>query len=97
MGYRRGRYRGATKLAVGLGVVGILASLAGAWFVSLGPAADRGALPYFLIGGPAVSIALAAAVLLVRYLLRRASGRTGTIRNLPGSPKAAPPRWFGTG
>jgi hypothetical protein len=69
-GHRRGRYRGATTLAVGLGVVGILASLAGAWFVSLGPAADRGALPYFLIGGPAVSIALAAAVLLLRYLLR---------------------------
>ena len=69
-GYRRGRYRGWTKLAGGLGLVGTLAAMVGAWFVSTGPAADRGALPYFLFGGPTISITIAGLILLMRHLLR---------------------------
>src|SRR4051812_32296031 len=70
LGYRRGRYRGWTKFAAGLGLVGTVASLFGAWFLSIGPEADRGGVPSFLIGGPAVSIAMAGFLLLVRHLLR---------------------------
>ena len=40
LAYRQGRYRGWTMLAGGLGLVGTLISMIGAWFVSIGPAAD---------------------------------------------------------
>ena len=83
-GYRRGIYRGATKLALGLGIVGTLVSLAAGWFISLGPVADRGALPYALIGGPAISITLAAAIVVVRYLL---SACVRPNRNYPQAPR----------
>jgi hypothetical protein len=83
-GYRRGIYRGATKLALGLGIAGTVVSLAAAWFISLGPVADRGALSYALIGGPAISITLAVAILLMRYLLR---ARVRPNRNYPQAPK----------
>jgi hypothetical protein len=83
-GYRRGRYRGWTKLAAGLGLVGTLASMLGAWFVSTGPAADRGALPYLLIGGPTISIALAGLILLMRHLLR---SRIQPNRDYPLAPR----------
>lgn len=86
-GYRRGIYRGATKLALGLGIAGTLLSFVVAWFLSIGSVTDRGALPYVLVGGPAISIALAVSIVLARQLLR-ASIRPN--RDHPQSPKLPP-------
>ena len=68
--YRRNRYRGWWKAAAAVGSVGTGISLLVAWFLSLGPAADRGALPFFLVGGPAISLTVAASILLARSWLR---------------------------
>jgi hypothetical protein len=40
-GYRCGRYRSFGSLAIGIGVVGTAFSLMAAWFISIGPGADR--------------------------------------------------------
>src|SRR5687768_10630050 len=69
-GYRRGRYRRLGAVAVGVGVIGTAASLIAAWFISIGPAADRAALPYCLFGGPMVFISSAAAMISLRRWLR---------------------------
>ncbi len=69
-GYRRGRWRHASEYAAAIAFFGTVASLIGGWFLSAGPAADRGAVPYLLHGGPTVSITLAGAILLVRHLIR---------------------------
>jgi hypothetical protein len=69
-GYRRNRYRGWWKVAALVGLGGTGVSLLVAWFLSLGPAADRGAMPLFLVSGPAISLTLAASILLGRSWLR---------------------------
>lgn len=70
-GYRRGRWRRAPGYAAAIAFFGTVASLIGGWFLSAGPAADRGAVPYLLYGGPTIAVALAGAILIVRHLIRR--------------------------
>jgi hypothetical protein len=86
-GYRRGRYRRWGKLAAGIAFFGTIGSLVGAWFISIGPAADRGALPYVLLGGPAVAAALAVVLISVRSRLR---SRIRPNENFPLAPRVPP-------
>ena len=86
-GYRRGRYRRWSRFAAGLGIVGTVGSLIGAWYLSIGPAADRDALPYFLIGGPVVFLGIAGSILLSVSLFRK---RIQPNRDYPLSPKLPP-------
>jgi hypothetical protein len=90
-GYRLGRYRGLATFGVISAIIGTAGSLVGAWFLSGGPAADRGAIPYFLYGGPAFFTSCAVGLFLVRKLLR---SRIQPNRNFPSPPKlvaGAPP------
>lgn len=83
-GFRRGRYRGWGTFAVCAAIVGIAACLIGAWFIRIGPEADRGILPYLLIYGPLSVIACAASVFALRSWLRR---RIDPNRNFPLPPQ----------
>ena len=83
-GFRRGRYRSFVAVAVIVGVCGTFLSLVIAWFFSKGAAADKALEPYFLVGGPSVSISTAAAILLLRIWLR---GRIQPNRDFPFAPK----------
>jgi len=83
-GYRKGRYRHVGMWAIGVGVVGTVISLLGAWIISSGPQADRGALPYCLFGGPLLFIGLALGMVLLAKSLRN---RIEPNRNFPRSPK----------
>ena len=42
-GFRLGRYRRLGRVAIGVGFVGVIGSLIGAWYISIGPAVDRAA------------------------------------------------------
>ena len=90
-GYRQSHYRRWATFAVGWGCVGTVASLICAWFVSLGPQADRGSLPFFLAVGPAGFLASAAAVLLLRNWLRRQIRPNDSYPSPPKLPSGAPP------
>lgn len=83
-GYRLGRYRRFGKFALGVGFVGTVGSLFCAWFISIGLPADRGALSYFLIGGPIFFAFLAASIVLFRNWMR---SRIQPNRDFPRSPK----------
>ena len=82
-GYRAGRFRRWGKFAAGLAGFGTVASLIAAWFLSRGPAADRGAVPYVLWGGPAVFGGAALLLLGLRAWLR---GRIRPNRDHPLPP-----------
>ena len=86
-GYRLSRYRWAGPLAIGIAFFGTIASLISAAFVWYGPPADHGALPYILIGGPGISIAIASLLVLTRNLLR---SRILPNRNYPAEPRIPP-------
>ena len=86
-GYRRVRFRGLTSAAIAAGVGGTLISLICAWFLSLGPMADQGATPYFLFGGPILSMLLAVGFLLTQRFLRN---RIQPNQNFPGPPSSLP-------
>lgn len=90
-GYRRGCYRGWGKAAVGVAIVGTAISMIAAWFLSIGPAVDRGAVPYALIGGPAISIALAGAFLGIRHWLRGLIRPNRDFPFPPRLPRGCPP------
>lgn len=86
-GYRLSRYRWVAPLALGIAFFGTVASLISAAFLWYGPPADRGALPYVLVGGPGISIALAGVMILIRNLLR---SRILPNRNYPAAPHLPP-------
>jgi hypothetical protein len=86
-GYRRGRYRSWGKLAAGIGCVGTIIPLLIAMVLSNGPAADRGAVPYFLVGGPSISISLAALLFFGRNWLR---SRIDPNKGFPHPPTKLP-------
>lgn len=86
-GYRRSRYRWAVPLAAGIAFCGTVAALISAAFLWNGLAADRGALPYVLIGGPGISIAIGAVIVLIRNLLR---SRIRPNHAFPAPPKVPP-------
>jgi hypothetical protein len=89
-GYRKSKYRGWTKFALGLGFFGTIASLLMAWFLSNGPAADRDTLPYILIGGPAISIGLALLIFLGRGALRSRIKPNRSFPDMPKLPRGCP-------
>jgi hypothetical protein len=86
-GYRLSRYRLLGPMAAGIAFFGSVASLIGAWFVAIGPAADRGAFPYFLYVGPAVFVTLGISLLLVRNWCR---GQIHPNRDFPLAPILPP-------
>ena len=83
-GFRLGRYRRFGMFAFGVGFIGTVGSLIGAWFISIGPAADRAALSYFLFGGPILFILLASGMILLRNWMRC---RIQPNRDFPLPPK----------
>jgi hypothetical protein len=86
-GYRLGRYRRFGLVALSVSFFGTIASLICAWFISSGPAADRSAIPYFLIGGPILSFLLAGGMLMYRRWIR---SRICPNRSFPMSPHLPP-------
>ena len=86
-GYRRGRFRSLRTLAIGIGTFGTVGSLIGAWFIWVDPAPDHGALPYFLFAGPAISVSLGIALVLLRKWLR---SRIQPNREFPLAPRLPP-------
>jgi hypothetical protein len=86
-GYRRSRYQRLGSFAFGVGFFGTVISLICGWFTSLGPPADRRALPYCLYVGPALFVSLAAGMLLLQYWLR---GRIRPNRSFPLAPELPP-------
>jgi hypothetical protein len=86
-GYRLGRYRGVDTFAPAVGIVGAAGALICAWFISIGPAADRPALPYFLFGGPTLFIFLAAGMILLQNWMR---SRIQPNRDFPLTPRLPP-------
>jgi hypothetical protein len=89
--YRRGRYRGWLKVAGGVALCGTGLSLLVSWFLSIGPATDRGSVPVFLVGGPVLSVTLATLILVGRGWLR---GRIQPNRDHPfppSIPRGCPP------
>lgn len=86
-GYRLGRYRRVGTLALGIAIVGSIGSLIGAWIISVGPPADRGALPYFRIGGPILFMSIGAWMVLYRNWRRN---RIQPNRDYPLPPRVPP-------
>ena len=91
--YRLGRYRRWTMFAMWTAILGTILPLVVGWFLSIGPATDRGAAPYWLIGGPTVSVAVAVLILLCRIWLRKAaSSRIGITRSRGNCRREGPRR-----
>lgn len=90
-GYRNSRYRGLVPLAGWIAFVGITACLIGAWFVSLGPPADRGALPYLLYIVPGTFLALALVTIPIRAALRSQIQPNRSFPRPPVLPPGSPP------
>ena len=90
-GYRRGRYQRLTVIAFCISIFGTAGSLIAAGYMSIGPAADRKLLPYVLIGGPALFLTLAAAVVLVRVGLRSLIRPNRKFPEAPKLPRGTPP------
>jgi hypothetical protein len=86
-GYRRGRYQRLASFAIGVGFFGTVISLIAAWFISIGPPADRGALRYCLYYGPALFVSFAVGMFLLQYWLR---SRIRPNRYFPLAPKVPP-------
>ena len=89
-GYRRGKFRSSGWVAFSIGLAGTLLSLVCAWFCSLGPARDRGALPYFLFAGPAISAVLGLAVFLIAKAIRKSIRPNRNFPMLPRLPAGTP-------
>jgi hypothetical protein len=84
-GYRRGRFRGASKAAAGIAIAGVCLTLVTAWVASLGPApAHSGTIASILTVGMTVSLAVPASILLLRQFLRQ---RIQPNRDYPLPPK----------
>jgi hypothetical protein len=86
-GFRRGRYRSFVAAAAIVGICGTLFSLVIVWFLSIGPAPDRGAVRYVLIGGPLISISMSVGIVLLRLWLR---SRIQPNCDFPFAPKVPP-------
>lgn len=90
-GYRRSRYRQLGWLAAIIAFFGTVCCLFCAWFVANGPAADRNALPYFLIYGPIFCLCLAGTSILVRNWLRALIRPNQHFPLAPQLPPGTPP------
>jgi hypothetical protein len=83
-GYRSDKYAVVAGIGIIVAFFGTLISLLFAWFISRGPAADRVAVPYCLIGGPAISLSFGAALILLRIWLQ---SRIQPNRDFPFPPR----------
>lgn len=90
-GYRLSRYRRLSKIAACIGFFGSIASLLCAWFISQGPAADRNALPLFLIWGPLICVGSAIGIIGLRSWLRRRIQPNKNFPLPPRVPNGTPP------
>jgi hypothetical protein len=90
-GYREGRYRWAAPLAAGVAFFGTVAALISAAYLWFGPAVDRVALPYVLIGGPGISVSIGVAIVLVRNFLRSRIRPNRDFPDPPRVPAGVPP------
>ena len=73
--------------ALSVGIIGTAGSLIGAWYISMGPAVDRAALPCFLFGSPAVFVSLGLTIIFLRNWLR---SRIRPNRFFPLPPRLPP-------
>jgi len=83
-GYRRSRYQEWLGCSGLVAAFCIPVSLIVAWFLSIGPASDRGALPYFLIWIPLFFILMVASMYPMQVWLR---SRIQPNRNYPEPPE----------
>ena len=83
-GYRRGKFRSAGWTGLAFGFGGTVLSLICAWFSSMAPPIDRHLLPYFLYGGPVLSIALGLMIVLAAKVIRNSIQPN---RNFPMPPR----------
>lgn len=90
-GYRLSRYRWALPLGAGIAFFGTVAALIAVSFLQLGPPADRGAVPYVLIIGPAVSVVIGGLIVLVRNFLRSRIQPNHSFPAPPKLPAGVPP------
>ncbi len=86
-GFRRGRYRGLLTSGEIVAIVGTVISLFCVGIISVGPAADRGAIPYFLVGGIGASISFLLVTLVLQRWLRH---RIQPNRDFPLPPRVPP-------
>ncbi len=86
-GFRQGRYRGLSTTGAIVAIIGVAISLICAGILYAGPAAERGAISYFLIGGPIASISF---LLVTLFLQRWLRSRIQPNRDYP-LPPAVPP------
>lgn len=90
-GYRLGRYRRVGMLALGVAFFGTFGSLLCAWFISTGPPADHDLLPYFLFGGPILSVSIATFMVLFRNWRRSRIQPNRDFPLSPALPAGSPP------
>lgn len=90
LGYRRCCCRGWANAAGLVALVGSFSSIIAAWFVSKGPAADRGALPYILIGGLSTSLIIPGLILLTQRFLRQRIQPNINYPLAPNIPQGSP-------
>ncbi|MBC8350776.1 MAG: hypothetical protein H8E66_02235 [Planctomycetes bacterium] len=86
-GFRQGRYRGLLTTGGLVAIVGTVISLFSVWILSVGPAPDRGAIPYFLVGGIGASISFMLVTLVLQIWLRN---RIQPNRDYPLPPRIPP-------
>jgi hypothetical protein len=83
-GYRSDKYAIVAGIGIIVAFFGTIISLLFAWFISRGPVPDRAAVPYCLIGGPAIFLSFGAAMILLRMGLQ---SRIQPNRNFPLPPQ----------
>jgi len=72
-------------------ILGPIASLIAACYISIGPPADRGAVPYFQIGGPILFMSIGAWMVLYRNWMRNQIQPNREYPLPPGVPPGTPP------
>lgn len=85
--YKRRCYSGCGALAICLAIFVCSISLVIAWYLSNGPAADRGAIPFFLVYCPSVMAGFTVLVLVACAVLR---SRVDVNRYYPTPPELPP-------
>lgn len=90
-GFRRGRFRNWGAIAIGAAILAMAISLIIAWFIHIGPEADRGGLPYFLVYAPLAIVASAGSVFALRWWLRQRIQPNRDFPLPPKLPRGTPP------
>ena len=90
-GYRQGRYRRVGTFALWVAIVGAIGSLFCALGISAGPPTDRGALPFFLFGGPTLFLSVGVGLMMFRSGMRRRIQPNRGFPRPPIVPAGTPP------